>query len=210
MPTPDTTQTARRWHATCLVVGPEPDRGGGAGSVSELIESLIRRELTVRRCTNSYDAMAELVLHERVCRNQPRSDPLVVVLVDPPTMPNAPSLFDAGVRHAPRAIFWEFQSGPASKLAAYRPAPAVPSRKPVMSHFGPLVSPSPPEPERASPARPLLRLTDDREEPIARAGDPATSDRACANESGALVLSDEELSMLLGEGPSGRSRGSGA
>jgi hypothetical protein len=196
MPTSDQGQSARRWHATCLVVAADTDRARGPGTVAALIDSLIRRELTVRRCEDGYAAMAELVLHERAARRQPNADPLVVVIVDPATMPHASALFEAGIRHAPRAIFWEYQTGPSGKLAAYRPETSESPRKPA--------------PFTAAPARPTLRLTPEHDEAETTPGAAAQIDRPRLAEPASLVLSDDELSMLLGEGPAGRSRGSGA
>lgn len=186
--------TNRQWHATCLVVPPVHADSASRAGVEQLVTSLARRGLTINRCDNCFDAMADLVLHERARRAGRSRDPLVVILIDAHRQPAATALFDAAVKHAPSTVFWEFQGGTSLRLTAFRPQPRH-------THDPELALTPPPTPIVARGVsvprpteRPPLRLATDTEiEPLPLRSPPRPPASA--------LLTDEELSMLLGEGP---------
>lgn len=205
--------TGRHWHALCLVVLPATPQPSAESreSVEQLLLSLSRRGLTVHRCRDCFEAMAEVVCHERHRRQGTTRDPLVVVLIDPNEQPFAEGLFNAALRQGSTAVFWEFQGGASARLIAYRPHGAPRAEAPLS-----LTPPPTPMVARGvsvTPAeRPALRLTPDPEPPVLRiapmdadvesvGSDAARSSGSSAG--GAALLTDEELSMLLGEGPDG-------
>lgn len=202
----------RHWHAQCLVVPPATphQNTGSLDSVEQLLLSLSRRGLTVHRCGDCFEAMAELVCHERHRRQGKTRDPLVVVLIDPQRQPLAEGLFNAALRHGSTSVFWEFQGGASARLIAYRPH--APARAEVSLNLTP-----PPTPivargvSATSAERPALRLTLEPEAPVLRiaptddgngeTAEPDVSRPPGSAAGGAALLTDEELSMLLGEGP---------
>ncbi len=174
-----------RWRATCLLASPERDASASRASVDELRASLIRRGLTVKECATYHEVMAEAAMHERARRAGEPREPLVVVLIEPDPAGPAAALYDAALRHAPTTVFWELGSGASPRLSAFRPL--VKDRAPAEQAAPAAV------PHACRPARPPLRL----------AGDPAHVDEHSESEgaSPASLLSEEELTMLLGEGP---------
>lgn len=211
MPTTHPGHPSRRWRATCVVVTPGSEGEAGPGSVAELEQSLRNRELTVRRAADPFDAMADVMLHERDRRQNRPVDPMVVVLVEPALLPEAGALFDTAQRHAPRVVFWEYQTGPGARLIAYRRTPPDPHRtESIRSTKAPapsiLARGAPPGPDTP----PVLRLTPQHANAPPLAQPAGRAPERDAAEPSASILSDEELSMLLGEGPSRRSRGSDA
>lgn len=193
--------TAGNWHATCLIVPPSGEAPAPAAAVEQLASSLTRRGLSVIRSSGPHDAMADLVVHERRRRAQRAPEPLVVILVDAPRQPASAPLYLAALKHAPSTVFWEFCGGPNMRLTAYHP-PAERAPEPELNLTPP---PTPMVARGVSPARPPerqpLRLTHESEIeaiPLRIVSPPDEND---ARPPAGALLTDEELSMLLGEGP---------
>lgn len=204
----------RTWPATCLVVEPPASNA----SVDHLIGSLKKRGMIVRRCENAHAAMADLIRHQ--CGRRSHSshrgsseaslDPLVVVMVEPRLLPRSEELYEAGLRHAPRAVFWEFKGHPVERLTAYRPAQGRQVTPLPAEHEPPLVARGVPARKPASESRPALRLAGETDP---RPGPLLTETSRCETESSERLpdtfpreharLTEEELIMLLGEGPEG-------
>lgn len=188
------------WHARCLLVRPAEQSDDISSGLQQLISSLTRRGLTVSSCVSCFDAMAELTNIQRERRAGRNSEPVVVVLVCPERIAHVVALHEAALKYAPGAVFWQFQDGGALRLTAYHgPGPVEPS---VSVNRAP---PSAPMVARGAPAaaseRAPLRLTPEADSGplplrLAREADD-TSAKADAAHS---LLTDEELSMLLGEG----------
>ncbi|MBL8745216.1 MAG: hypothetical protein JNK58_02550 [Phycisphaerae bacterium] len=189
-----------QWNATCIVVTTSRLDAPAAASVEQLVASLDRRGLTVVRSGDAFDAMASLVEHERLRRAGRKPEPLVMVLVDPSHQPNAADLFNSTMRYGPSTAFWEFQSGPSHRLTAYRPPPAAapPPALSIAPPPTPIVARGVSTP-RASERQPL-RLTHEAEVealPLRMVGSREEEEPGAP---GAALVTDEELSMLLGEG----------
>ncbi len=196
--------TGGRWHATCLLVPPRHTDSALSAGVEQLVTSLARRGLTINRCENCFDAMADLVLHERGLRAGRSREPLVVIFIEPKDQPAAAAIADAALKHGSSTVYWEFQGGPPLRLTAFRPQPkrAIELELSLTPPPTPIVARGVAAPRQ--PERQPLRIVHDTEiEPLPLRIVSAPADAAvhAARPQAAALLTDEELSMLLGEGP---------
>lgn len=133
---------------------------------------------------NVYDALAELCA-ERA--------PAALIIVEPNATPHAAELLDACAKYAPHATLWRYDGDADERLRAFTHAPGAHQPKPPETPDV-VVRPAVAQSMRPHPPRPALRLapTDDHSAPLPPdAHDPPP----------ASVLSDDELSMLLGDEP---------
>lgn len=201
----------------CVLLGKGPKGSKGPSVPPELLETLTSKEMDVRRCDSSYMAMAELVLHETARRAGWHRDSAVLVVVEPDSRTDLNDLVDAALRWTTRTMFWQYSPGVEPRLRALpveqgpptddeRDAPApVPEKPRAVEKKRPAPQPSlrlAQEADEILPPRPLaprkgegvskdeedaLRLDDDTV--IAEPGDPKSDT--------SMVLSEDELSMLL-------------
>lgn len=163
---------------------------------ADLLESLSLRAVTVVRCPDAFGAMAEIM------RLVHAPEPLILLIVEPGTVPRAAELARSVERYAPQAVCWRFDSAARPALRGY----IAPAERPAAR-----VQPANGAPASSSRAEPRLRLTgiDESSPPVAganapaparvpqespepeRGAQPATPDRP------ADLLTEAELAMLL-------------
>lgn len=154
----------------------------GTGELPPDLAAALRKRAVptvVRR--NVFDALAELCA-ERA--------PAALIIVEPNAIARAAELLDACAKHAPHAAVWRYDAAANERLRAFAPPPpaAAPDRPETVVRTAARAS-------AAAPGRgPSLRLApaDEHDAPFPpEPADPSPSS----------ILSDDELSMLLGDAP---------
>lgn len=195
----------------CVLLGKGPKSGKGPAVPSELMEALTSKEMDVRRCDSSYMAMAELVLHETARRAGWHRESAVLVVVEPDSRTELNDLVDAALRWTTRTTFWQYTQGPEPRLRALpvetgppeeaaREEPRAVEKPRTKSKPSPTLRLAGEDeilPPRPAPVRKGEGVTKDEEaalrlddETVETSGGEALSDTS-------MVLSEDELSMLL-------------
>ncbi|HYE02428.1 MAG TPA: hypothetical protein VD963_04240 [Phycisphaerales bacterium] len=191
---------------TRCVLWRSPDRPTPA----ELVESLRRRGVELVECRSAFEAMARLCVleHGDGAGSRPRygpREPVILVLVEPGRLPRAAEVVASAAVYAPHAACWVYEAAHEPKLRLYDPPEAREGNAredgPRSSGRAPGSVGLPPGGRRhgaQAPTKPALRLTET--EPAPEPGpEPAVESTGTTTRS--VVLSEEELAMLLGDGP---------
>jgi len=165
-----------------------------AGAPDDLLEAFGSRGLTSERAADVFAAMAWAVSHARSGTPDGR-DAAAVVLVEPEGFPEGRviDLLAALDRYAPHVVRWRYDESATPRLRGFTE---------VVREKAPPPPPAPPS-SRSAPAAngnapPRLRLTG--VDPDAPA--PPASSRAIENPGATPdLLSEDEIDMLLGDGP---------
>jgi hypothetical protein len=174
----------------------------GAGADLGALESRLRqRGVSVAHAGSSYAALAELC-----AAGAPHGTAVSLVMVDPASLGRAAQVVRAAARYAPAAVVWAFEGGPKPQLRPVTEADLV-------AWGGVDDAPEsdiPIRPYRNGLARsPALRLTDHSPPEGAQSAPPPDSDGSGEKPGQSRhILTQEELSMLLGEGEPGGPPGS--
>jgi len=91
----------------------------GRGAPRALLAALERRSVTIQRCRDVFDAMTEMVLHERAIASQATAQPFIVVLVEPGKLVQTEQLARAASIYAPHVGLWQYEDTPRPRLQAY-------------------------------------------------------------------------------------------
>ncbi len=199
------TDGGRRFVVLCA-----PATHGPGGAASGHVPDDLRRaiatrgaDLLVRSC--AYEAMADLVEHERALRSGGPASPLVLIVVEPDGVPGAGALVDAATRYTPHAVCWRYGASDEPRLAAFID-PAHAGRTDDPTETGPTPGPARPTPTsipgaadtiRPHPTpsgQPRLRLTGEGSDVSHNEGE-----REPTEDPERPVLSEEELEMLLSD-----------
>jgi hypothetical protein len=166
--------------------------------------------MDIRRCDSAYMAMAELVLHETARRAGWHRDEANLVVVEPESRPELEDLLEAALRWTNQTKFWQYRKGPEPQLRAL-PVEQGPPEEPEIERVRPVEKPravtgptlrlaQPPDeimPPRAPVARLGESLTPDEEDALRLDDDTVAAASGDPKSDTSLVLSEDELSMLL-------------
>lgn len=187
-----------------------PDHEGEVHAPESLRSALAARDAEVTIRTSVYDAMADLIEHELALRAHERREAMVLLVIEPDTLPHAQELVAAAARYTPHAVCWRFCEHEEPQLRAYAPeresaeapsegGPAGVTIRPGVVHV------IAPRRRRHIEATPKLRLTGESADV---AGDESEADQD-SSEPERPVLSDEELEILLSDDWEGQTREGG-
>ena len=176
-----------------------PDTAGHGAPPELLSKAIAAREAGIVVRQSPYQAMADLVEHERAHRTGAHPGPLVLIVVEPTRFPGAADLVDAASRFSPRAVCWRFSASDDPQLAAYvSDAPSEPTTPPGPVHVRPSVADTI-RPRPTQSQRPRLRLAGDPGNVSHNEGEPPEDGQAGVDEQHRPTLSEEELDMLLSD-----------
>lgn len=103
-----------------------PNADGEVSPPRELLRSLSKKDLLVCLCRSSYDAMAELVMHERELRRGADRVPMVLMIVEPSSIRGAKELVRAASVYAPQSASWRYSANEDPPVAAFKIEPEEP------------------------------------------------------------------------------------
>lgn len=177
-----------------------PDREGVVHPPASLRRALSARDAEIVVRTSVYDAMADLIEHELALRAHERREAMVLLVVEPETLPHAGELVAAAARYTPHAVCWRFRERDEPQLqsfphtregapAAAEPGPAGITIRPGVAR---VIAPR----RRHIEPTPKLRLTG---EPDDIAGEEEEEDGEAPSEPQRPALSEEELEILLSD-----------
>jgi|GEM_PF-6192359 len=178
----------------CLIVSPM-GADGKHQIPDDLLRSLRKHDVTIDRRPGVFDAIASMITHEQLRKRREAKEGMAMVVVDPDRVPRAEELVGASERYAPSVVCWRYDSHTKLKLHAYQVAPPK------------ALEPSAPSTGAGSwgKGEPQLRLAGEGEY---EAGFDSSLDESESSRYGTAVgadatqlLTEDELSMLLGDGP---------
>lgn len=181
----------RRFVLLCAPGAPSPPES--------LRRAIASRDAEIVLRSSPYQAMADLVEHERAFLEGHRPGALVLIIIDPARLPHAEDLADAAARHTPHSVVWRFSASADPPLAAF-PTPPPRDSSPAPTHVQ--ISPGVADtilPRHTQTPKPRLRLAVDDQNISHNEGDRAEDGQDGDPEPHRPVLTEQELEMLLSD-----------